>query len=57
MSEISGNSCKWPELLEMADIDSNWLEMFSDFHILFSQDAQYILKLEKDTFGKNFEPF
>ena len=43
MSEIPGNSYKWPELLEMADIDSKWLEMFSDFHILFSQDTQYSL--------------
>ena len=51
MSEISGNSYKWPELLEMADIDSKWLEMFLDFHILFSQDTQYSL-LSRQLFKK-----
>ena len=28
MSEISGNSYKWPEWLEMADIVSKRLDMF-----------------------------
>ena len=51
MSEISENSYKWQELLEMADIDSKWLEMFSDFHILFSQDTQYSL-LSRQLFKK-----
>ena len=52
MSEISGNSYKWPELLEMADIDSKLLEMFQIF-IFYSVKTHNIVYYQDSYLKRN----